>query len=358
MKSFTFFFIFFTAILQAQFYELQNKELAEYFEKIQLAEHALINNELPVAHKWYNKAFANKKQPFAKDLYNSMLIAVKLKKRKSAYKNYTILKCLQYPFSADFLQKNFPDKYNSIPTKCNIILDTVYKKKLDSLFQIDQHFRKLANGNLMNKKKEISESDSITSAGLLKLIEIKGFPSEYEIGLSSTNGSLMQNFYLIIWHQMAMNHVSTQKVNFSQKLIDALNNGKILPEHAAFLIDLNNGTSDFWLRHFTVFGFLTDNGTGESIREQIINESYKKDCCYIHSFYKSENIPADFQKKVDKVNENRKKIGIGTLKQAAESSIFSVNSPDYILPQKMVEFPFVFGEEQMKMQKAPLIKIQ
>ncbi|RST27568.1 hypothetical protein [Chryseobacterium lacus] len=357
MKSLLFIFIFLSIFFHSQSYEVKSQELVKYFDNIRLAENAILENQPHIAHSFYKKSFSINQRPFAKDLYNSMLNAKKLGIFEYAYDKYSALKCLQYPFTADFVKNNFPKKYGKRKEKCKNNLDITYKKQLDSLFELDQYYRKLAEGNLMNKKKEITESDSITSTTLLKLIEQKGFPSEYDIGLSSINSSLMQNFYLIIWHQMAMNHVSTQKVNFSQKLIEALNNGKILPEHASFLIDLNNGTSDFWLRHFTVFGFLTDNGTGESIRDQIFNETSKKDCCYIHNYYKSETRDTEFEKTINKVNNNRKKLGLSSLEETVKFSVFSLDNNDYIFPQKMIEMSFVFTEEQIKMQKAPLIKI-
>lgn len=358
MKSLLFIFIFLSIFFHSQSYEVKSQELVKYFENIRLAENAIIENQHSIAHSFYQKSFSIYQKPFAKDLYNSMQNAKKLGKYNYAYRKYTVLKCLQYPFPSDFVKNNFPAKYGNKKEKCKNKLDITYKKQLDSLFEIDQHFRRLAGGDLMNKKKEITKSDSITSTTLLQLIGQKGFPSEYEIGLSSISGSLMQNFYYIIWHQMAMNHVSAQKVNFSQKLIEALNDGKILPEHAAFLIDLNNGSSDFWLRHFTVYGFLTDNGTGESIRDQIFNETSKKDCCYIHNYYKSEILDAEFEKTINKVNNNRKKVGLSTLEETVKFSVYSLNNSDYIFPQKMIEMSFVFTEEQIKMQKAPLIKIQ
>ena len=64
--------------------------------------------------------------------------------------------------------------------------------------------------------------------------------NEYNIGISSDNETFFHNFYFIIWHQLASNNISSQKVNFSIEINKALNSGKIRPDIAGFLLDLRS----------------------------------------------------------------------------------------------------------------------
>ena len=357
MKSFTIICLLLTSFLSAQQFELKNPQLKNYFAQIREAEKHLVNQQFDESLKAYKKSFSLIDKPFGKDIYNSMHLALQLKNYKYAYKAYSQLECMDYPFEKMFLEKNFPKSYISKKSKCVKTIDYAYKKELDSLFEMDQHYRRLANGDLNNKKEEITLSDSIASHRLLNLIKEKGFPSESNIGLGSASGYFYQNFYFVIWHQLKRNNISKQQINFSNILEDALNNGKILPEHAADLIDLNNGTTNYTLPHFFIKSMWIDNGTGESIRDQVINKTYIEDCCYVHPYYYETNRPAVFQKSVDKVNADRNLLGLHPLDFATRRTQFSLKNKQYYLPQ-MSESSFIIGDEQLKMMKAHLIKYE
>lgn len=357
MKALTLTCLLLGSFLFAQQFQLKNTQLKEYFTHIRKAENLLVNQHFDASLKSYKTSFSLFDKPFGKDIYNSMHLAMQLKDYKYAYKAYSQLECMDYPFAEKFLAEKFPKSYLNKKSKCVKTIDYAYKKELDSLFEMDQHYRRLANGDLNNKKEEITLSDSIASHRLLNLIKEKGFPNEHNIGLGSANGYFLQNFYLIIWHQLKNNSISKQHINFSIILEEALNQGKIIPEHAADLIDLNNGTSKYTIPHFFVISIWTDNGRGESIRDQVINKTYIEDCCYVHPYYYETNRPAVFQKSVDKVNADRKLLGLHPLDFATRRTHFSLKNKQYYLPQ-MSESSFIIGEEQLKKKKATLIKFK
>ena len=333
------FLLFFVATqsLLSQAIELKNKKLIQYYDLINEAEKYITNNELAKADIYYKDAFNHLEQPPAKDLYNSMTVLLKLKKYESAYHYYEILKCLEYNFDENYFTTNFPDyiKYKKNP--CRFKLDLTYKNELDSLFERDQYYRKISNGKYSEYKKELTETDSIVSRGLLKLIKEKGFPNEYNLGLKSANKSFFQNFYFIIWHQLKSNLYSSQKVNFSPEINLALNEGKITPENAAFLFDLINGQNEYSSKHFSIIQFITNNGSAVPIYDQIINKTADVDCCYVTYAFYPEKRNDSMKKMIINVDEKRKKIGLSLVDDDLKKKIFSLNNKEYIFPEAVIE---------------------
>lgn len=280
-------FLFVSLFCKSQNFELKDKNLIRYYELTNEAENNILSNDLITANTLYKKAFKKFKQPHAKDLQNSMTVALKTNNLETAYSNYQALKCLGKNFDNDFVTNNFKntEKYKTIP--CQNIIDLNYKKSLDSLFKMDQYYRKLSGGNYKAYKKELTKSDSITSTKLLKLIQKKGFPNEYNIGLDMKSEVYFHDFYFIIWHQLATNLYSPQQVNFSNEMIKALNDGKIRPDIAGSLLDLNNGRTDY--SYFSIY--------------QFIKNDKSTDCCYVSSAF----LPEKRTEKISKLIIKEKK---------------------------------------------------
>ncbi|KFF14447.1 hypothetical protein IW15_03165 [Chryseobacterium soli] len=325
----------------AQTIELKNEKLIAYYEFVNNAEKDILENKLLDANALYAKAFKKFKKPHAKDLYNSMVVSLKVKDSDNAYQQYSSLKCLDYKFKDNFQSENFPNnkKYGEI--KCKNKLDYSYKKSLDSLFILDQYYRKLSGGNYTKYQNELTKNDSITSTKLLKLIQKKGFPNEYNIGLESKSKVFFHDFYFIIWHQLATNRYSPQRVNFSKEIVKALNDGKIRPDIAGFLLDLNNGTKDY--SFFTIYQFIKNNG--------------ESDCCYISSFFTPEKRTDKIKKMVDYVNEKRKKIGLPSSEDELNKNIFLLKNKDYIFLSRTTEGLNFVDENEIERYKVNLIKL-
>lgn len=342
MKSIlVFLFVVVTFTIKAQDYKVKNHNLIKYYKLINAAENKIITNDLASANNLYKEAFKEFNYPHAKDLQNSMYVALRLKDWENAYYNYQSLKCLGKEFSVDFLSKILINIERFKIKPCENKIDLQYKKNLDSLFEIDQYYRKLSGGNYQAYKKELTRSDSIASTKLLKLIQKKGFPNEYNIGLMAADNMFYQKFYYIIWHQLANNHYSSQKVNFSKEIIKALNDGKIRPDIAGQLFDLNNGTKDY--SFFKIYQFTVNNE--------------KTDCCYISEAILPERRAAEVNVKIKEINRKRELIGLPTTEEEASKNIFFLNNKDYILSNIAIEgFNFRDSKEVEKFKKY-LIKI-
>lgn len=342
MKSILIFlFIIVNLTISAQDFELKNQQLIKYYKLTNEAENKIINNDLVGANNLYKEAFKEFNYPHAKDLQNSMYVALKVKDFENAYYDYHSLKCLGKEFDVNFLTENFKNREKYKMKPCENKVDLQYKKTLDSLYEIDQYYRKLSGGNYGAYKKELTKSDSITSTNLLRLIQKKGFPNEYNIGLMSADNMFYQKFYYIIWHQLANNRYSSQKVNFSKEIVKALNDGKIRPDIAGQLFDLNNGTKDY--SFFKIYQFTVNNE--------------KIDCCYISEAILPEKRATEVNVKIKEINRKRELIGLPTTEEEARRNIFFLNNKDYILSNIAIE-GFNFREStEVEQFKKYLIKV-
>ncbi len=336
-----FLFIVVNFLSYAQDYELTNQDLIKYYKLTNGAEYKIITNDLAAANNLYKEAFQEFKYPHAKDLQNSMSVALKIRDFETAYHNYQSLKCLGKEFKNDFASENFKNLNQYKVKSCENKIDLQYKTKLDSLCEIDQYYRKLSGGNYSAYKKELTKSDSIASVNLLKLIQKKGFPNEYNIGLTSANNMFYQKFYYIIWHQLATNLYSSQKVNFSNELVKALNEGKVNPDVAGQLFDLNNGTKDY--SFFKIY--------------QFILKDKKVDCCYISEAILPEKRAAKVNTKIIEIDRKRKLIGLTSTEEEAQKNIFFLNNKDYIFTHIAIEGFQFNNNNDAELFKKYLIKL-
>ena len=349
-------FLSINSLAYCQTIELTNKKLIKYYELINRAENEIIHKNLDQANILYRAALISIKQPPSKDIYNSMQVALQINDIPMAISQYGSLKCLGYPFDNDFFAEHFKTiSYKEIT--CITKFDMGYKKILDSLYDIDQSTRRLAKGDYTNYQKEITKDDSITSVNLLRLIQKKGFPNEYNIGIDFKGDVSFQKFYLIIWHQFAQNRYSSQKINFTKEISKALNAGKISPENAAFLYDLSNGTTNFSSPHFEIMEFLTSNGSIEPLNEQILKKNNRTDCCYVHTWFFPNNRNNDGQELVNNININRKKIGMSDLDSELEKKIFLIKNKNYLFPRTERHGSAMEDIKSIEMLKKHFIKL-
>ncbi|UKB78529.1 hypothetical protein [Chryseobacterium sp. MEBOG07] len=340
-QSISYIFLFLAILCKSQALELKDKSLIRYYELTNEAENKIINNDLLQANNLYKEAFNEFKYPHAKDLQNSMTVALKINDLETAYACFQSLKCLGKKFDDDFSTNNFKsiEKYKVAP--CQNAINSNYKKSLDSLVNLDQYYRKLSKGNYQAYKKELTKNDSITSTNLLKIIQRKGFPNEYNIGLEMKSWIYFHDFYLIIWHQLASNLYSPQRVNFSGEIIKALNEGKIRPDIAGFLLDLSNNTNNY--SYFKISQFVTNDG--------------KIDCCYVGKDFLPENRTEISLKKIKEVNKKRKQLGLSSTEDEIRKSIFYLNHKDYVFSNNVIEGWNFNNNNDIEMFKKNLIKL-
>ncbi len=342
----------------SQVVEITNPDLIKYYEIINRAEISITNQDMKEASHLYREAFENNPQPLGKDLYNSMLVFLKIKNYPHAYKNYSKLKCLQFSFQKNFLENHFPIRFKNKKQRCQINLDYKLKKELDSLYVLDQKYRRLSKGDYAKVRTELTTTDSIASSNLASLIAEKGFPNEYDIGFGSAHAGFSQKFYVIILHQLANNIFSPQVINFSKQLNEALNQGKISPESASFLLDLNNGRNQFFSKHFAINGFVYSNGSNLSIWDQTEQGISIRDCCYVTYGFYPEKRTEELHSLVKQLNENRKKIGLCTIDESIKKSEFSLKNKDFFISENTQENHSFDDEKDAHFLRDHMFKIQ
>lgn len=324
-KSQIIFFLFLCCTAFGQDYRLSNEMLIQYYQHINKAERNIVENKPDSALVLFKKAFTINDQPHAKDLYNSMQVALKLSDKRFASKQYHLLKCMHYDFDEDFLKSN-PNLLRANKKKCKMKFNDQLRTELDSLIVLDQKYRRLSGGDYNKYKKEMTTGDSITSLRLSELIQQHGFPNEYDLSLKSADSGFFHDFYLIILHQLAGNHYSPQRVNFSEKLFKALNEGKITPGNATFLIDWNNDTHKYDMPLFSVKGIVKSDGIGWDKKGTEKVEYYYSKVVY------PENQNEKIKKSIEERNLNRKKMGMSSVAEMFKKSIFRMKNKTFIFP--------------------------
>lgn len=111
----------------------------------------------------------------------------------------------------------------------------------------------------------------------------------------------------------------------------ALNQGKILPEHAGFLMDLNNNTQNYDSPVFKIAELYELTANKENPHIAMENSEYTTDCCYIHPWFYPEKRNERGVETAKKLNEHRKKIGLSTIDDELKKRIFSLNNKEYVL---------------------------
>jgi hypothetical protein len=159
-------------------------------------------------------------------------------------------------------------------------------------------------------------------------------------------------FYFIIFHQNTKNLYSPQRINFSNQISKALNEGKIRPDIAAQLIELNNGNLDFTSFHFKIFSF------SDTIKNSNNEEEEKVDCCYISKYTLKENRDPEFDRRIAEINSRRKKIGLCSLEDETKKIIYNLDKKEYIFTVHQVTRFNLEDENSKKSFKEPLIKIK
>ncbi len=79
------------------------------------------------ANQKYKQAFVIFKEPHAKDLSNSMKVALQVNDVETAYNNYLSLKCLGQNFSNDFFNENFKIYKNVNAVPCSKTIEAGFK---------------------------------------------------------------------------------------------------------------------------------------------------------------------------------------------------------------------------------------
>jgi hypothetical protein len=299
--------------------------LTEYHPHINKAESFLIEYDYADALVQYDSAFTNVERGFMKDYFNAAVCATYLGEVDKTF-DY-LLKVASKGISLDFIKaevafssiqrtdqwRDFELKYLEERRKFEEQLDTTYQKEINTIVARDQWFRKK---NAETFADTIATIDLQNAFWLRDLIEEKGFPGEDEIGCGTNGFPVLQyDFYDVIRRQTP----ESQAVNFSNQLMAAARNGKILPHFAAHIMATINGNDVFFARN--IYKILV-NETPEF--QNLPFGDLLNEWIYVNLDEETER----------SINELRLQNGMETLPDYRKKILFSLDDNKFLLPYR------------------------
>lgn len=286
----------------------QIKDFKNYQKSINIAElNAIAGNKQKALDEYFNLLIKSDGN-FSKDIYNALILANELEKYDTFFKLLELVK-----------KKNFDNKYllglsefsnlHSHPkwkifvqTNNQVIyIDTLLRKKIDSLHYLDQYFRKKA-GSYQTYGDTIRQIDSLNMVYLLSLISKNGLPGENEIGAQNFRGN--QGYDIVIHHhcqsisqsesQRARNGTAPKKdlIIMTPILTEQAKQGRILPNKCGQYLEFQN--TEFNTGIFDVFRYSYNNNYSDyfapkynEYKKKLIDENRKSICLEsIEDYYK------------------------------------------------------------------------
>lgn len=230
-----------------------------YNGHINKAELAIVDNNFKSAFQFYETAFQYKEQPFAIDLYNATICAIKTTKTKDAF-----LLCNRLAdkgVGAAFFEKKSifdPLKQETLSWQGLIahakLADKDFRTKnkpildiIDTLYEKDQEMhRKWANSDFNNKlEREMKQLDSTRSAELLNAFRKYGYLSEDILGATVSADTVLElepKFGIIMLHNY-QGRIKSDTL-FTHVLRAMLSQGRIKPEYFADIQDRGSNFGD------------------------------------------------------------------------------------------------------------------
>lgn len=268
-----------------------------YQETINKAEMHIVNGNKLQALNIYYELLTTNEGNFAKDIYNSLIVAKELNHMDTLFKLLELVKFKN--FDNEYLNglKEFSDLHENIRwqqfIKTNnqiIYIDTVLRNKINVLEVNDQFFR-IKEGSYVKYGDTIKIIDSLNMLYLIDLISSRGLPGEKEIGARDFSGS---QGYDIVFHHYTQNRSRNKKLlNLTPVLVNQVLEGRVLPNKCANWLEYQNGeftsgvfdvarvsfagkTSDFYIPKYSKYKKLMIDQYRKWICLELIEDYYKK----------------------------------------------------------------------------------
>lgn len=288
------------------------ENLKKYYKWTNKAELSICDSAIVDAAKYYKKAFKHKKYAFAKDYYNAFICAAMTYDKKAVQKYYVGLR--QFDYNTERSLKTKTASYISpvdwkalTDISVELVVDTIYRKKLDDLLELDQAIRHWAStkgrpGYYSTNADTIQYIDSINLKDLKETIINYGFPSEDKVGAEK---SILQHpYYLIIKHNQMWNRLLGGDI-----LKEAVISGKIHPNTYSELYDY-------------MYDNFTTNLYGDSVTA---NEHY----VYFPTFMVNNTILTAYYPNEKEINQFRAGIYLCTLDEARKKTAFQFGQKEH-----------------------------
>ncbi|MEJ8803565.1 hypothetical protein [Pontibacter sp. H249] len=223
----------------------------EYHPLINKAELSIVEQDFAAALELYQQAFKAVPAPFARDYYNAAVCAMLLKDKKQsqAYLEKLAVKGVSINYLAkqpvfDSLKttkhwRKFRRKYSKYRKQYSSQVNPDLRADLDELYARDQYFRQ-AEGGLRMYGDTLRKIETANTKLFLEWVEKHGYPGESLVGVADTLEQLPR-FSIIIQRQTKARNGH----DFSKVLVDAVQQGRLSPQAAAYLIEQQVGRSKY-----------------------------------------------------------------------------------------------------------------
>jgi hypothetical protein len=287
-----------------------------YNEQVTKAEMNIIDGDFKSAMQHYKLAFEQKENPFASDLYNASVAAIKTGNYTQAFalcnrlatkgaggvffEKKTAFQPLKKQPAWEALIKTAELEKNRIKKEQG---ETI--KWVNGLVDKDQEWHTIWSKSDFNQTLEMqmAAADDSLSGELMKVFDRQGYLSEDVIGANVTDDTTI-NFpahWIIILHNYQGRH-NTEDTLFTPILRKALSEGKISPRFFAYLQD--HGSN---MIRRPVYG----TGRGYNIWQ-----------CNLYKYPTNAIAVSD-------IETNRRSIGLGTLAEDEQRIFYTLNRKDY-----------------------------
>jgi len=237
-------FIIVTIFLSFSQLVFSQENLKAYYDNTHKAENYIFNNRLDSAHLYFRNAFSYVAKPFARHLYISTIVNLKLRQFKNVSASLVSLLELGMPFEkikvseifSEYLQSKEGKRLVERHKKIKHTYDKAYRLRIMQMVEKDQFFRTKpeAYTKYGNSIKKIDRENIDT---LLMLIHTKGFPTEQKIGIDE-NLTFAPLFSLLFIHQSSG---PLQQYDFSELLRQNVRNGSIENKDGYYLFNRVSG---------------------------------------------------------------------------------------------------------------------
>ncbi|WP_299826070.1 hypothetical protein [uncultured Pontibacter sp.] len=291
----------------------------EYYPTINQAELSILQKDYATALTLYQAAFKAVPSPFARDYYNAAVCAMLLKDKKQSvvYLEQLATKGV----SIDYLGKQpvfdslkttkqwrkFKRKYPKYRKQYDRQVNLDLRADLDELYARDQYFRQ-AEGGLRVYGDTLRKIEKANTEQFLAWVEKYGFPGESLVGVGDTLEHLPR-FSIIIQRQTK----ARKGHDFTGVLKEAVQQGRISPQAAAYLLEQQAGASKYGSKAFVKVS---------------CNTCEDKKPLRNMDRYLEEKRSA---KETESINARRKKLGLETLEDYKKKVLYSMDDKRFKL---------------------------
>lgn len=280
-----------------------------YHPAVHQAELSILDKDYATALAYYQQAFAKVPTPFARDYYNATVCAVLENNNKQAFEylekmvllgvslpyleQQEVLEPLQETRQWKKFKRKYPKRRREFRQSANLDL----RADLDELYARDQYFRQAAGG-LKVYGDTLRKIERANVQKLLSWINEYGYPGEALIGVADTLEEVPR-FSIVIQRQTKYRG----GYDFTDILTTAVHEGKMDPQAAAYLMDIQAGRNN------------------HKAKALIKVDCNKPDDCIDNEQYFEESLTPEEREQID---ERRLKLGLEPLADYKKKVMFSL----------------------------------